>query len=68
MKSMPPTLISSNPEIMGGAWCISGTRIPAKAIWSFRDQGYDLTGFARNTPAYAMTRFMRQSSSRSQSQ
>ena len=41
MKSMPPTLISSNPEIMGGAWCISGTRIPAKAIWSFRDQGYD---------------------------
>jgi uncharacterized protein (DUF433 family) len=25
-------MISSNPEIMGGDWCITGTRIPAAAI------------------------------------
>ena len=37
---MTPPLISSNPEIMGGAWCISGTRIPAKAVKSFHDYGY----------------------------
>ena len=24
--------ISRNPEIMGGAYCVRGTRIPAKAI------------------------------------
>ena len=63
-------IITSDPDIMGGAWCISGTRIPAKAVQSFHEHGYDPCdrGYARNTPVYAMTRFTPRLSSRSQSQ
>ena len=42
--------ISSKPDIMGGARCIDGTRVPVKAVKAFREVGCTLNEIRAEYP------------------
>lgn len=42
--------ITSTPDIMGGAWCIAGTRIPASVVKSFHKTGHSHEQIQREYP------------------
>lgn len=42
--------IVSHPDICGGTPCIEGTRIPARAVMSFHDDGYSVAHIQSEYP------------------
>lgn len=47
---MSDPIFSVNPEIMCGALCIHGTRIPVSAIQSFVEDGFSVEEIRREYP------------------
>ncbi|MBM4459395.1 MAG: DUF433 domain-containing protein [Chloroflexi bacterium] len=48
----PLTPVTSDPGIMGGKPCISGTRMPIDGIFQFLEHGYSLEQFLQLYPQY----------------
>jgi len=38
-------LVSSDPEIMGGTLCFSGTRVPVRSLFDYLEGGNSIDGF-----------------------
>ena len=45
------TAISSNPEIMGGTPCFTGTRVPFQTLLDFLEGGDSLDDFLESFPS-----------------
>jgi uncharacterized protein (DUF433 family) len=43
--------ISRNPEILGGAPCFVGTRVPVKNLFDYLESAYPLDEFLRQFPS-----------------
>ena len=43
-------MISSDPNIMGGVPCITGTRVPVRAVWGFHKDGYSIAWIMEEYP------------------
>jgi uncharacterized protein (DUF433 family) len=50
MHPAPPVI--SNPHVMGGKPCISGTRMPIDWVFQFLEHGYTLEQFLNLYPQY----------------
>ncbi len=48
---MDSSLVSRNPEIMSGALCFAGTRVPVKNLFDYLEGGSTLEGFLEDFPA-----------------
>jgi uncharacterized protein (DUF433 family) len=44
-------LVSRDPEIMSGALCFAGTRVPVKNIFDYLESGYSLDEFLDDFPS-----------------
>jgi uncharacterized protein (DUF433 family) len=44
-------LVSRDPEIMSGALCFAGTRVPVKNIFDYLEGGYSLDEFLDDFPS-----------------
>ena len=49
--AMDPSLISQNPEIMSGALCFTGTRVPVKNLFDYLEGASSLEGFLEDFPS-----------------
>lgn len=45
-----PNTISSDPEILGGALCFTGTRVPVRNLFDFLEGGDTIDRFLANFP------------------
>jgi len=50
IRPLPP--VTSNPRIMGGKPCITGTRMPIDWVMQFLEHGYTLEQFLEQYPQY----------------
>jgi uncharacterized protein (DUF433 family) len=50
MEAVDKTLISRDPEIMGGAMVFSGTRVPIKTLFDYLKGGESLAEFLDDFP------------------
>ena len=48
---MDPSLVSRNSEIMSGALCFTGTRVPVKNLFDYLEGGATLEGFLEDFPS-----------------
>lgn len=48
---MEPTLISRDPEIMSGALCFSGTRVPVQNLFDYLEGSSSLEDFLEDFPS-----------------
>lgn len=48
---MEPSLVSRNPEIMGGALCFTGTRVPVKNLFDYLEGTSSLEDFVEDFPS-----------------
>lgn len=48
---MPCVPISSDPEIMGGIPCFTGTRVPVQNLFDYLSGGYSLDQFLHQFPS-----------------
>lgn len=48
---MDKFLVSSNPEIMSGALCFSGTRVPVKSLFDYLEGTSSLADFLEDFPS-----------------
>ena len=48
---MNPSLISSDPEIMSGALCFAGTRVPVKNLFDYLEGSSSLEDFLEDFPS-----------------
>lgn len=48
--SLAPEVISSDPDIMGGAVCFSGTRVPLRNLFDFLEGDEGIDRFLQNFP------------------
>ena len=48
--NLVPEVISSDPDIMGGAVCFSGTRVPVRNLFDFLEGGDGIDRFLTNFP------------------
>ena len=48
---MDSSLVSRNPEIMSGALCFTGTRVPVKNLFDYLEGGATLEGFLEDFPS-----------------
>lgn len=46
--------IASHPEVMDGAWCIVGQRIPASSVKSFHEAGYSVAAIQKEYPTLSV--------------
>lgn len=51
IRLLPP--ITSDPRIMGGQPCITGTRMPIDWVFQFLEHGYTLEQFLEQYPQYS---------------
>ena len=49
--AMDSSLVSRNPEIMSGALCFTGTRVPVKNLFDYLEGGATLEGFLEDFPS-----------------
>ena len=47
---MKPSVIAVDPEIMSGAPCFAGTRVPVQALFDYLDGGHPLADFLEDFP------------------
>jgi uncharacterized protein (DUF433 family) len=47
---MKPSVIAVDPEIMSGAPCFSGTRVPVQTLFDYLDGGHPLADFLDDFP------------------
>ncbi len=47
---MKPSVIAVDPEIMSGAPCFAGTRVPVQALFDYLDGGHPLADFLADFP------------------
>lgn len=47
---MKPSVIVVDPEIMSGAPCFAGTRVPAQTLFDYLDGGHPLADFLEDFP------------------
>lgn len=47
---MKPSVITVDPEIMSGAPCFAGTRVPVQALFDYLDGGHPLADFLEDFP------------------
>ena len=48
---MDASLVSRDPEIMTGALCFTGTRVPVKNLFDYLEGGSSLEDFAEDFPS-----------------
>ena len=48
---MDVSLISSDPDIMSGALCFTGTRVPVKNLFDYLEGGSSLEAFLQDFPS-----------------
>jgi uncharacterized protein (DUF433 family) len=48
---MTPPLVSRDPEIMSGALCFTGTRVPAQNLFDYLEGGSSLEDFLEDFPS-----------------
>ena len=47
---MKPSVIAFDPEIMSGAQCFAGTRVPVTTLFDYLDGGHPLADFIDDFP------------------
>lgn len=47
---MQPSVIQMDPEIMSGAPCFAGTRVPVQALFDYLNGGHPLADFLADFP------------------
>ena len=47
----PPTLVHTDPEILGGTPVFVGTRVPAQTLFDYLEDGFTVDGFLENFPS-----------------
>ncbi len=52
---MDPSLISRDPEIMSGALCFTGTRVPVQTLFDYLEGNSSLEGFLEDFPSVQRT-------------
>ena len=50
---MPASLVSRNSEIMSGALCFTGTRVPVKNLFDYLEGSSSLEDFLEDFPSIA---------------
>jgi uncharacterized protein (DUF433 family) len=53
---MDPDLVSRDPEIMSGALCFSGTRVPVKNLFDYLEGSSSLEAFLEDFPTVSRSR------------
>jgi uncharacterized protein (DUF433 family) len=53
---MDSTLVRSDPEIMSGALCFAGTRVPIKALFDYLEGASSLDDFLEDFPSVSRVR------------
>ena len=53
---MDPTLVKRDPEIMSGALCFSGTRVPVKNLFDYLEGSSSLEEFLEDFPTVSRGR------------
>jgi uncharacterized protein (DUF433 family) len=48
---MAPPLVSRDPEIMSGALCFTGTRVPVQNLFDYLEGGSSLEDFLEDFPS-----------------
>jgi uncharacterized protein (DUF433 family) len=55
-KNMDASLVSRDPEIMSGALCFTGTRVPVKNLFDYLEGGSSLEAFLDDFPSISRDR------------
>ena len=53
---MDPALVKRDPEIMSGALCFSGTRVPVKNLFDYLEGSSSLEEFLEDFPTVSRSR------------
>ncbi len=53
---MEPALVASDPDIMSGAACFAGTRVPVKTMFEYLEGGSSLDEFLLDFPSVSRER------------
>ncbi|MFN7960672.1 MAG: DUF433 domain-containing protein [Thermoanaerobaculia bacterium] len=53
---MDKSLVNSDPEIMSGALCFAGTRVPVKHLFDYLEAGSSLEAFLEDFPTVSRAR------------
>lgn len=53
---MDTSLVNRNPEIMSGALCFTGTRVPAKTLFDYLEGSSSLVDFLEDFPTVAQSK------------
>jgi uncharacterized protein (DUF433 family) len=53
---MDPTIVSRDPEIMSGALCFTGTRVPVKNLFDYLEGRSSLDDFLDDFPSVSRER------------
>jgi uncharacterized protein (DUF433 family) len=53
---MPNPLLSRDPEVMSGALCFSGTRVPVKTLFDYLEGSSTLESFLEDFPSVSRER------------
>jgi uncharacterized protein (DUF433 family) len=53
---MPNPLLSREPEVMSGALCFSGTRVPVKTLFDYLEGSSTLESFLEDFPSVSRER------------
>jgi uncharacterized protein (DUF433 family) len=53
---MDPSLVSRDPEIMSGALCFTGTRVPVKSLFEYLEGTSSLEEFLEDFPSVSRER------------
>ncbi len=53
---MDKSLVSSDPEIMSGALCFTGTRVPVKTLFDYLEGSSSLEDFLEDFPTVSRQR------------
>jgi uncharacterized protein (DUF433 family) len=50
-SAMEPALVSRSPDVMGGALCFTGTRVPVKNLFDYLEGTSSLEDFLEDFPS-----------------
>ncbi len=53
---MDTSLVNRNPEIMSGALCFTGTRVPVKTLFDYLEGSSSLVDFLEDFPTVAQSK------------
>jgi uncharacterized protein (DUF433 family) len=53
---MEPSLVSRNPEVMSGALCFAGTRVPVQSLFDYLEGRSSLEDFLEDFPSVGRER------------